>query len=88
MPICVICVLFLSEPQKTLELAIFPDMTVPIDHFLPSLLAHQHPTWVDRVTYWHVHDLDQTSAENALAQLEHLVRQFIQELKEESIRGD
>ncbi len=34
------------------------------------MLAVQFPAWVDRVEYWHVHDLDCAEPEDALAQLE------------------
>ena len=34
------------------------------------MLAEQFPDWVDRVEYWHVHDLDCAEPEDALAQLE------------------
>jgi protein-tyrosine phosphatase len=34
------------------------------------MLAEQFPAWVNRVDYWHVHDLDCAEPEDALAQLE------------------
>lgn len=34
------------------------------------MLAEQFPTWVERVEYWHVHDLDCAEPDEALAQLE------------------
>ena len=34
------------------------------------MLAEQFPAWVERVEYWHVHDLDCAEPEDALAQLE------------------
>ena len=34
------------------------------------MLAVQFPAWVDRVEYWHVHDLDCAEPEDALAELE------------------
>jgi protein-tyrosine phosphatase len=34
------------------------------------MLAEQFPAWVDRVEYWHVHDLDCAKPKDALAQLE------------------
>ena len=34
------------------------------------LLAELFPSWLDRVEYWHVHDLDCAEPEDALAQLE------------------
>jgi protein-tyrosine phosphatase len=38
------------------------------------LLERKHPSWSDRVEYWHVHDLDCAPAEQALAVLEREVR--------------
>jgi protein-tyrosine-phosphatase len=38
------------------------------------LLQQKHPSWADRVEYWHVHDLDCAPADQALAVLEHEVR--------------
>jgi protein-tyrosine phosphatase len=35
-----------------------------------QMLAEQFPAWVDRVEYWHVHDLDCAGPEDALVQLE------------------
>jgi protein-tyrosine phosphatase len=46
-----------------------------------AMLAEQFPGWEDRVTYWHVHDLDQARAEVALAEIEQLVRALVDELK-------
>jgi len=34
------------------------------------MLAEQFPAWVERVEYWHVHDLDCAEPEDALAQLD------------------
>ena len=34
------------------------------------MLAEQFPAWVERVEYWHVHDLDCAEPEDALAELE------------------
>jgi protein-tyrosine phosphatase len=43
-------------------------------------LQKQFPAWADRVEYWHVSDLDSTSAEQALAEIEQRVRAFIGQL--------
>ena len=43
-------------------------------------LTKLFPAWVDRVRYWHVDDLDCAPAEQALADLERLVRELIAEL--------
>lgn len=44
------------------------------------LLAAGYPGWEDRVIYWHIHDLDQASAEQALGEIESLVRGLVEEL--------
>jgi protein-tyrosine phosphatase len=44
------------------------------------LMARRFPAWVDRVEYWHVHDLDCAGAETALPQLEQLVADLIARL--------
>jgi protein-tyrosine phosphatase len=46
-------------------------------------LHRKHPGWADRVTYWHVHDLDQAGAEQALAEIAGLVAGLVEELKAE-----
>jgi protein-tyrosine phosphatase len=38
------------------------------------------PAWADRVRYWAVHDLDAATAEEAIAGLERLVRDLVEEL--------
>jgi protein-tyrosine phosphatase len=38
------------------------------------LLERKHPSWADRVEYWHVHDVDGAPVHQALAALEHEVR--------------
>ncbi len=44
------------------------------------MLADKHPAWPDRVEYWHVHDLDMASAEQALAEIAGLVEELIKRL--------
>ncbi len=44
------------------------------------LLAERFAGWEDRVTYWHVHDLDGATAESALRELRQLVQSLIAEL--------
>ena len=46
-----------------------------------QLMRQQFPQWEDRVTYWHVHDLDQAPAEAALAQIEGLVSSLVERLR-------
>ena len=45
-----------------------------------SYLARQFPGWEPRVRYWHVHDLDHAPAEQALAEIELLVRQLLDDV--------
>ncbi len=44
------------------------------------LLAAGYPGWEERVLYWHIHDLDQASAAQALGEIEALVRGLVAEL--------
>lgn len=46
-----------------------------------AMLADRFPGWEERVTYWHVHDLDRSSPAEALAEIEQLVRDLVAELK-------
>ncbi len=43
-------------------------------------LAARFPGWEDRVTYWHIHDLDQASAAQALSELDAQVRALVASL--------
>ena len=49
-----------------------------VEH-LPHL-EKQFPAWVERVEYWNAPDLDEMSAEDALAEIELQVRALIEEL--------
>ena len=44
-------------------------------------LDRKHPGWSDRVTFWHVHDLDQAGPEQALGEIAEHVRQLVDELR-------
>ena len=44
-------------------------------------LHRKHPGWADRVTYWHVHDLDQATPEQALSEIGRLVAGLVEELR-------
>ena len=46
-----------------------------------AMLAKRFCGWEDRVTYWHVHDLDEGPPEVALAEIEELVSELIEQLK-------
>jgi protein-tyrosine phosphatase len=45
-------------------------------------LAQRFPAWVDRVEYWHIHDLDRAPAQHALAEIEERVELLIARLQE------
>jgi protein-tyrosine phosphatase len=45
-----------------------------------QMLENRHPEWPDKVEYWHVHDLDLSTADHALGQIEKLVRGLIAEV--------
>jgi protein-tyrosine phosphatase len=45
-----------------------------------QMMEDRFPDWPDRIEYWHVHDLDQATAEVALAEIEQLVEQLIKQL--------
>ena len=50
-------------------------------------LADRYPAWPDRVTYWHVHDLDMAGPVTALAEVEQNVADLIERLENESAAG-
>ncbi len=43
-------------------------------------LEARFPEWADRALYWHISDLDVSSADEALPEIEHHVRSLIREL--------
>jgi protein-tyrosine phosphatase len=45
-----------------------------------QMLEDRHPDWPDRVEYWHVHDLDLATADQALAEIEGLVEELLSDL--------
>jgi protein-tyrosine phosphatase len=45
-----------------------------------EILEDRHPDWPDRVEYWHVHDLDLATADEALSEIETLVQRLVGEL--------
>jgi protein-tyrosine phosphatase len=45
-------------------------------------LQAQFPDWLDRVEFWHVHDLDKAPASEALDELESRVRTLVERLAE------
>jgi protein-tyrosine phosphatase len=47
-------------------------------------LTARYPAWPDRVQYWHVHDLDQSGPDQALAEIESHVIALVEELKKDA----
>jgi protein-tyrosine phosphatase len=45
------------------------------------LMEQRFPAWSQRIEYWHVHDLDQAAAAEALTEIEALVRQLLVRLQ-------
>jgi protein-tyrosine phosphatase len=57
------------------------DLIIALKEAEHRALVQQHfPDWTDRITYWHVHDLDQAPAHIALREIETLVRALIARL--------
>lgn len=52
----------------------------------PRLRKH-FPHHCDRVEYWHIHDIDVAHPEQALSELDELVRQLVDRLRTESPNG-
>ena len=44
------------------------------------LLVERFPGWQDRVTYWHVHDLEGATTQQALSEIRNLVETFLFDL--------
>jgi protein-tyrosine-phosphatase len=45
-----------------------------------GFLTRKFPDWPNRVTYWHVHDLDQSGPEEAIAEIAERVTALVEEL--------
>ncbi|MEQ1527850.1 MAG: hypothetical protein ABL925_00935, partial [Methylococcales bacterium] len=41
------------------------------------LMSRKFPAWVDRVEYWHVHDIDMAAPADALPEIEGAVRELL-----------
>jgi len=50
------------------------------------MIEKRFPRWVDHIEYWHIHDIDQAHPEDALAELEQLVRALIDKLCAQNVR--
>ena len=48
------------------------------------LLVERHPAWVEKVTFWHVHDVDFATPDEALPQVEERVLELVASLARES----
>jgi protein-tyrosine phosphatase len=48
------------------------------------LLVKRFPGWENRVSYWHVHDIDVANPVKAIAKMDWLVRDLIQNIKASS----
>jgi protein-tyrosine phosphatase len=44
------------------------------------LMTRKFPAWVDRVEYWHVHDIDYATPEEAIPQIEESVQELLKRL--------
>jgi len=53
----------------------------PAEGSLDAFIRARFPGWEDRVTYWHVHDVDAAHPEDALDEIEQLVRELIAQLR-------
>jgi len=47
-----------------------------------AMLAARFRAWAERVTYWHVHDVDAAHPDAALTEIERLVRGLIDDLRD------
>jgi protein-tyrosine phosphatase len=45
-------------------------------------LTQRHPDWPDRVEYWHIHDLDQATPEQALSGIAEKVTELVSQLRQ------
>lgn len=52
------------------------------------MLRARFPNWEDQVEYWHIHDLDYASADQALAEIEEKVQALVERLAQEQDREE
>ncbi|MEM1059999.1 MAG: low molecular weight phosphatase family protein [Verrucomicrobiota bacterium] len=45
------------------------------------MMEHQFPAWADRITYWHVHDIDVAHPEEALPEIEVRVMALLEQIQ-------
>ena len=46
------------------------------------MLQQHFAGWEDRAEYWHIHDVDQAHADEALGEISQLVEQLVERLKD------
>jgi protein-tyrosine phosphatase len=77
------CSRFMTMPMQLaeadLEAAVMVIAVKEAEH--RAMMKSQFPAWETRVKYWHVHDLDGATPEQALREIEELVRTLVNELK-------
>ena len=49
------------------------------------MMAQRFPAWVDRIDYWHVHDIDKTAPDAALASIDGQVQALLDKLHGRSV---
>ncbi|MCX7596827.1 MAG: low molecular weight phosphatase family protein [Fischerella sp.] len=69
-------------PQQVLEEDFHTvDMVIALDELEHRpLILERFPEWLDQVEYWLIHDIDKTSASEALGKLEKHLLQLIEKL--------
>jgi protein-tyrosine phosphatase len=50
-----------------------------------EMMVEQFPTWADRITYWHINDLDYATADEALPLCETCIKSLIDSLLAEQV---
>jgi protein-tyrosine phosphatase len=45
-----------------------------------AYMKRKFPEWEERITYWHVHDIDQATPEEALEMIEQLVEELLEKI--------
>jgi protein-tyrosine phosphatase len=46
-----------------------------------QMLRRQFPSWPDKVRYWHIHDLDLATPEQATGEIEQLIKALMEDLR-------
>jgi protein-tyrosine phosphatase len=77
------------QPDKTRQAMHCCDDDLAIADVIVALKESEHrplmeahfPQWTERVEFWHIHDVDKATPEEALPEIERLVEQLIERLK-------